>query len=340
MKKLHLGLLVPLVMILSGCSAIGEKTASVSLIYGAAAVLSFLLLIGYCCAIRKKDGWFLLLLASVLVVNLGYFSLSVSKNLAEALLANRISYLGSVMLPLSMLMIILGTTGLRHPKWLPGGLLGLALVVLFVAASPGYLTVYYKDVSLKIVNGVSSLDKVYGPLHFLYLVYLLGYFSAMTAVILYAAHKKKLDSRGHAAVLLIAVFVNICVWLAEQLVQIDFEILSISYIISELFLLGLNLLLLENKPTLIPQPTPEPTPTEPPEPRILPDPDRLRTLTPTERTIFNAYLAGHTTKEIMSDLNIKENTLKFHNKNLYGKLGVSSRKQLIEIYSHLPLEKA
>ena len=31
-------------------------------------------------------------------------------------------------------------------------------------------------------------------------------------------------------------------------------------------------------------------------------------------------------------LNIKENTLKFHNKNLYHKLGVSSRKELLEIY--------
>ena len=41
---------------------------------------------------------------------------------------------------------------------------------------------------------------------------------------------------------------------------------------------------------------------------------------------------GRSTKEIMSELNIKENTLKFHNKNLYGKLGVSSRKQLVEIY--------
>lgn len=33
----------------------------------------------------------------------------------------------------------------------------------------------------------------------------------------------------------------------------------------------------------------------------------------------------------MSELNITENTLKYHNKNIYSKLGVSSRKQLIEI---------
>ena len=33
----------------------------------------------------------------------------------------------------------------------------------------------------------------------------------------------------------------------------------------------------------------------------------------------------------MAALNIKENTLKYHNKNIYGKLGVSSRKQLVSI---------
>ena len=42
-----------------------------------------------------------------------------------------------------------------------------------------------------------------------------------------------------------------------------------------------------------------------------------------------------TSKEIMASLNIKENTLKYHNRNLYGKLCVSSRKELLEIYKHL-----
>jgi DNA-binding CsgD family transcriptional regulator len=30
-------------------------------------------------------------------------------------------------------------------------------------------------------------------------------------------------------------------------------------------------------------------------------------------------------------LDITENTLKYHNRNIYGKLGVSSRKQMLEI---------
>lgn len=55
----------------------------------------------------------------------------------------------------------------------------------------------------------------------------------------------------------------------------------------------------------------------------------VRRLTPTERKIFNLYLEGRTVPEIMQLTNIKQSTLKFHNSNIYGKLGVSSKKQLL-----------
>lgn len=52
-------------------------------------------------------------------------------------------------------------------------------------------------------------------------------------------------------------------------------------------------------------------------------------LTPTERKVFDLYLKGKNAKEILAILGVTENTLKFHNKNIYNKLGVSSRKQLL-----------
>ena len=56
----------------------------------------------------------------------------------------------------------------------------------------------------------------------------------------------------------------------------------------------------------------------------------LNTLTPTEFKVYELYLAGKHAKEIAAILGIKENTLKFHNKNIYGKLGITSRKQLLQ----------
>ena len=41
------------------------------------------------------------------------------------------------------------------------------------------------------------------------------------------------------------------------------------------------------------------------------------------------YLSNMTGKEINDALGIKESTLKYHNHNLYQKLGVTSRKQML-----------
>ena len=55
----------------------------------------------------------------------------------------------------------------------------------------------------------------------------------------------------------------------------------------------------------------------------------IKMLTKSERNIFEMYLAGKTAKEIIEATGIKESTLKFHNSNIYEKLGVSSRKQML-----------
>ncbi len=341
--------------ILSGCSVVGDKSTSFAVIYGVAALLSFLLLIGCCLLVKQKKVWFVLLFTSVLVVNIGYTLLAVSTSLEMALMANRVAYLGSVFLPFSMLMIILGVTNMQPKKWLPATLLGLAAVVFLIAASPGILEIYYKEVSFEIVSGVSTLNKVYGPLHPLYLFYLVGYFAAMVTIIIHASIKKTVDTTAHAVILTMAVLVNIGVWLIEQLADFDFEMLSISYIISELFLLSVHLVMNENqrlrqiaKQVETVQNLTQQEPTVPdvmleaPLPDETTDPVRLEAfingiqkLTPTERAVYDAYIARATTKEVMFSLNITENTLKYHNRNLYGKLGVSSRKELLEIYKQV-----
>lgn len=346
MKKSVNGGIMALLLLfgLSGCNSVGAKATSMSIIYGATAVLSLLLLIGYCCFIKKKEVWFLLLFASVFVVNTGYFTLSVSKTLEEALLANRISYLGSVFLPFSMLMIILNFSGLQYKKYIPSILLAVSIVVFFIAASPGYLDIYYKSVSLDHVGGVAVLNKEYGAWHCVYLYYLLLYFALMLGTILHSLFKKKLASGVQAAILLISVFVNICVWLLEQLVKIDFEFLSVSYIISELFLLSLYLMIQDSEKKQQEFVRLQEAANNAKAEQAASDPalsaaylercryllEHVSELTMTEHAIYDCYLAGKSTKDIMKELNITENTLKFHNKNLYSKLGVTSRKQILE----------
>lgn len=341
--------------LLAGCNTIEGKAVGLSIIYGIMAVFSLLLLVLYCCLTIKKEPWFLALFSSVLIVNVGYLALAVSSTLAEALWANRISYLGSVCLPLSMLMIILNVCKVKSRKWGTLLLICFSAFVLFIAITPGYLDIYYREVSLEILDGVSTLQKIYGPWHFLYYIYLFSYFGLMIVAIAYSIAQKRLESTGHAAILTIAVFVNIGVWLMEQFVDINFEILSVSYVITEMFLLGLHILLKEQArritnigtsdninitDELLPVQSPDNPSSTLTADTTIPSTDEemynqfiagIASLTPTELSIFRFYLDQKSTKEIMVMLNIKENTLKFHNKNIYGKLGVSSRKQLVSI---------
>jgi len=52
------------------------------------------------------------------------------------------------------------------------------------------------------------------------------------------------------------------------------------------------------------------------------------TLSPAEKVVFNLYLAGHSASEIADILNLSINTIKTHNKRIYMKLDITSRKEL------------
>ncbi len=356
MKKSIFALISSFFILLSfsGCVNSGEKTSSLIGVYIATTVISFLLLVGYFLVIKNRELWFVLLFSCVFIVNIGYLCLAVSDTLETALMANRVSYLGSVFLPMAMLMIIAKETKLKYNRALPYILFVVGVLVFLVAASPGILDLYYKEVSLQIINGVSVLNKVYGPWHLTYYIYLFAYFGSMIGIIAYTSFKKLVVSTAQAIIVAFAVLVNIGVWLLEQFVDFSFEMLSISYIISELFLLGLNFLIQDGEKRKADSILIEPynnvdnaVISQESENNTSDDDAELLeifqkgilTLTATEKMIFDLYLDGNGTKDVLIKMNIKENTLKYHNKNIYGKLGVSSRKRLKEIAYKLQINK-
>lgn len=344
-----------------GSSGSAAKAVNMSVVYGATTLFSLLLAGGYCVLLKKKDIWLLFLHASVVIVNLGYFALSISKTLGEALLANRIAYFGSVFLPLCMLMAIMDVCRVRRVKWLPGLLVCCSVAVFILAASPGYLECYYKEVTLVFINGMAKLEKVYGPLHPVYLVYLLGFFGMMIGVILTSIRKKRVASHKHAAILLTVVFLNIAIWFVEQLIYTEFEFLSVSYIVSELLLLMLygmmqdyGILYTDQLPSGEPSASPaqealpiaEPA-AESPEEDLHSDVGGACTamseeriakiaakwsvdyvLTGRECDVLCAILQDKRRKDIASEMCVTEHTVKKHTGNIFSKLEVSSRSEL------------
>ena len=325
---------IPRLSYAADMTSVGNGHINMSVIYGVIAGISLLLLIGYSALVKKKEIWLLLLFVSVFLVNAGYFSLSMSKTLGEALLANRLVYLGSVFLPFSMLMTIIGVCRYPYKKWMVGVLLCINMIIFLIAASPGYTGWYYKDVTLIFVNGAAKLKKAYGPLHKVYYGYLSFYFASMVGVIFNSVRKKRVDSPKQAFLLLVVVLLNILFWLVEQLIHWNFEFLSVSYIISELLLLCLYSMLqdieeMQKRVQSVVAVEPEKAKQKSME-DIVAHWSVEAGLSPREKEIFRELLTDKKRKEIAEALCVSENTVKTHTSNVFSKMEVSTRKELIE----------
>lgn len=293
------------------------ETTRVRWIYGIIAAVSLFLAFGCSVMVKRKYPWLLVLFVSVCVVNTGYFTLAISRTLEEAMLANRIAYLGSVCLPLCMLMIIMELCEVRATKAVTGVLIGLSVMVFLLAASGGYLQLYYKEVTFEVVNGAAKLCKVYGPFHQVYFIYLLAYFAAMVSVIIYSGLKKKGKFRKYAPVMCTVALLNMAIWFIEQQIDWDFEFLSISYMVSELLLLFLyNILRDYEQETRLPMSAQNLSSVYP-------------SLTSRELDVLRLLLENKKRKEIADALFVTENTVKKHTAHIYEKLEVSDRSELL-----------
>ena len=303
------------------------------------AIIATILLVGYFALVRKKEPWLLLLYICVTIVNMGYFLLSISKTVELAIVANDIAYFGSVFLSMSMFLTIVRLCGFSIEKKLVIILSVIGFVMFAIVATSGILPWYYKEVSLVFVDGATKLKKVYGVLHSTYLIYLIAYFSAMVACIVQSIRKKMIASQRHAMLLAAIVLGNIAVWLVEKFIPWDFEFLSVSYLFSEIILLGIYWMMQDYvRLDLIPQPVqeaPRPVPidiaTMPTEEKILKVLSFLKPgemLAAREREILELVLQNKKRKEIAEELCLSENTIKTYIRTLYGKVGVSSREEL------------
>ena len=325
-----------------------------SIAYGILCVIS-LALIGVCLAVdRKKDICLLLLFISVFVCNLGQFLISVAPSLSFALNGNRIAYLGQVFLPLLMLKMILNLCSLNYKKWLLPTLSLISIAVLFVTLTPGFFPCYYKNVSIEVADGVTRLIRDYGPLHLLYYIYLLSYFALMLIVIIHSAVKKKITSTLHTTFLLCAVLCSIIIWFAEQFFPRGFEFLTVSYVISELFILLLYGILQEygirgeNGSIIIANTSKKAE--EYLSGAIQSDDDStalfsekdidcilacekiVSRITEREKEVLIKLLANKQRKEIADELFVTESTIKKHTSSIYAKFNVANR---FELYAKL-----
>lgn len=308
--------------------------------YGIILVVAVALFVLYCVLIRKKEKWMICLYTCVCVVNLGYLMLSLSKTVEFALFANKIAYLGQVFLPVSMYLIIAKLCGFSYKKGLPIALLSIGAVMFAIVCTTGYLPWYYKSASLEYADGAAKLVKEYGPLHVVYLIYVLAYLALMIATVIVFLSKNPKSSK-QAGLITAVVLCNVAMWIVEKFVTWNFEFLSISYILSEGMLFFLYWMMqdyvhvkdvpatvVEDKSTVVVVDSMTVAEKMKIVVSLLGEDEAL---TAKEIEVVEKILDGRSRKEIADELNISENTAKTHIKHIYEKLNISNRQDLINL---------
>ena len=319
------------------------KSGDLSVIYGILALFSALLCITYLFFDQRRNRLFLVVFGCVLAANSGFFLMSVCDSLALAKIANGLSYFGGAFSILVMLLIVWDVCRMPKCRWLRWLLVGISIAIFSLAASGDWLGLYYRSVSLEKINGMTQLVKEYGPLHILYGLYLLSYMLMMVGIVLYAFKSKRLDSPKYTLFLLVTVLLNLGVWLVEQLMPVDFEFLSVSYIVTAVLLLLIYGMLcdygiIQSSGALVSVQMLTQLNTHQINPGQLPPnmeemfcrfAEKVKTLSAAERRILNYYIAGHEISELPELAFVSINTVKKHNRSIYQKLEIASRDELM-----------
>ena len=313
--------------------------------YGALFLLSLSLLPLYFLFVRKKQNepWLLFLFACVAVVNLGYTLIAFGDTVEFALFANKITYLGQVLIPLCMFMLISKLCGYTYKKWVLGVLIGVAVIMFAIICTTGYLDWYYTSATIEKVDGATVLHKEYGVLHPINLIYIILYFVGMITVIGLSLGQHKSASQKHACGMLLIVLGNIAMWCFGKIIPWEVEFLSVTYLMSAGGFL-IEWLMLQDY--VHKNEVPSPVIVEEKAPIIIVDnmtrAEKIKTildslpedtvLSTRQMDILERILDYKSRKEIAVELHLSENTVKTHTGMLYKALGVSGRDEIYAMF--------
>ena len=165
------------------------------------------------------------LLAVVIVIgNGGYFALSVSENLQQAILATQLTYTIGLFAPMILFVNITEIYKVRIPGWLLCLMYAFQFGLFLCVASIGKMDIWYRSVEYCRMGDVVYLNKEYGPLHTVYMVTMYVYF--LLLIICSAGvikGKRKISSQDATAIFFLEFF-TIAVYVAERLVGFRIEL--------------------------------------------------------------------------------------------------------------------
>ena len=182
----------------------------------------------------------------------GYLAIALSENAREALLANKVLYVGGCYLQMVGFLLILSICRIRIPKWVKFILILFSTFIYFSVLTAGYLPIFYKSVDIEFVNGVAVLVKEYGPLHTLFYVEIILYLGATIFAVIWGWIKKPDVSKRNLAICAFMQIFSIFAFFIGRSITKDIEWMALADLVDEIgFLLIMDRIVLYRVDTLV-----------------------------------------------------------------------------------------
>lgn len=138
----------------------------------------------------KIDTGYILFGLAIVITAMGRWFIAASDSIGQAVFGNKILYLGTCFLPLTMIMLLARFSKIRIPKIIVTILTIYSTLVFAAVMTVGHTDWYYKSTTLIQMDGYAYIEKVYGPLHVLFLI-LLAIDSVFIVTIIVLAFRKR-----------------------------------------------------------------------------------------------------------------------------------------------------
>ncbi|MDO5560480.1 MAG: histidine kinase N-terminal 7TM domain-containing protein [Oscillospiraceae bacterium] len=171
---------------------------------------------------------------------LGYWFLVQADNLQTAVMSQKVIYIGATQSYFLMLKFYMNYCHLRMKKWAQYTFSIINTAIMGLALTCDKHKLFYKDVSFETHNGITSIAKVYGIGHSLYLITMIFYVVWMFVITIMLMGKKK-TRKGHKDTLMLfaAISLPTVTYIMEKVQNYSFYLVPYGIFIAEITILYL-----------------------------------------------------------------------------------------------------
>lgn len=180
---------------------------------------------------KKTSYYSKLLLIIMCVANLGYLAVGISTTLEEAILANKITYIGGCFMPPIMAACMCSICNIKINRLVKYICILFSVAVYTMVLGTGFSDFYYIDIRLGKFYDATTLNVAYGPGYIFFYIILYGYMIA-DVVITIIAFVKKHVSKSSLYLLITLQLITITSFLLGRAINPALEVMPAVYVIN------------------------------------------------------------------------------------------------------------